>query len=289
MRAAVHKSTIPDTQVFTVEYLNDQYFDPVWHSHSEYQLFVTLEGRGTRFIGDSIKTFGPNELILTGSNLPHLWRSDESYFEKKKDLKVRGIVVYLHEELFGAHLMQKDELAALRKLFIKSQRGLEFHGKQKNEVIGLMHKLTELSGLASVIHLLQILNLLASAKEYSYISSQAYMEPFKKNETDRMSLVYEYVFKNYCNKIHLNDVAELVCMTPTSFSRYFSAVNNKGFARFISELRVKQACKLLTEGDLTIAAIAERCGFKTLSNFNKQFRAMTLKKPSEYKAEFLNL
>lgn len=289
MKAAVHKSSIPESQTFMIKYLEDNFFDPVWHSHSEYQLFVPLEGTGTRFIGDSIKSFGPNELILIGSHLPHLWRSDEAYFEKNSELKIRGIVIYLQESLLGAHLMNKEEFIQLSKLFKRSRRGLEFYGKVKQEVISMMHELVKLSGLEAFIHFLRILQLLTSTKEYHFISHNEYTHPLKKDETDRMSSVYEYILKNYRKKIYLNDLANLLCMTPTSFSRYFTSTNNKGFAKFISELRVTYACKLLIETDLSIALVSERSGFKTLSNFNKQFKEEMKKKPSDYKREFLAL
>ncbi|WP_175268959.1 AraC family transcriptional regulator [Mucilaginibacter humi] len=289
MKAAIHKSAIPESQIFMIKYLEDQYFDPVWHSHSEYQLFVPLEGTGTRFIGDSIKAFKPGELILTGANLPHLWRSDEAYFEKNSVLKIRGVVIYLQESLLGEHLMAKDEMVQLKKLFKRSSRGLEFYGNVKKQVITMMNELVQLTGLESFIHLLKILNLLSSTKEYHYISHNEYVDPFKENETDRMSNVYEYILKNYRKKIHLNELADMLCMTPSSFSRYFAAANNKGFARFITELRIKHACKLLTETDLSVAMISERSGFKTLSNFNKQFRDEMKKKPSDYRKEFLNI
>lgn len=289
MKAALHKSSIPDSQIFMIKYLDDQYFDPIWHSHSEYQLFVPLEGTGTRFIGDSIKTFGPNELILTGPNLPHLWRSDDTFFEKKSKLKVRGIVIYLQESLLGEHLMAKDELMQLRRLFKKASRGLEFYGAVKISVIGMMTELLELSGLAAFIQLLTILNMLAATREYHYISHNEYIDPFKKDATDRMGKVYEYILKNYRKKIHLNELAELVCMSPTSFSRYFTITNNKGFSKFLTELRVKHACKLLTETDLSVATVSERSGFKTLSNFNKLFKDEMKKKPSDYKKEFATI
>lgn len=289
MKAAIHKSAIPDSQIFTIKYLEDHHFDPVWHSHSEYQLFVPLEGTGTRFIGDSIKSFSPNELILTGANLPHLWRSDEIYFEKNSPLKIRGIVIYLQESLLGEHLMGKEEILQLKKLFKRSSRGLEFYGDVRQKVILMIKELLLLSGLDAFIQLLRILNLLSSTKEYHYISHHEYVDPVKDNETDRMSSVYEYILKNYRKKIHLDELADLLCMTPSSFSRYFTAVNNKGFAKFISELRVKHVCKLLRETNLSIATISERSGFKTLSNFNKQFKDEMKKKPSEYKREFSNI
>jgi len=87
----------------------------------------------------------------------------------------------------------------------------------------------------------------------------------------------------------LEEIAELLHMTPTSFSRYFTMKNNKTFSRFISEIRIKHACEMLTETDESVAQICYDCGFNTLSNFNKQFKEIISKKPSEYKKEFMNI
>lgn len=289
MKTALHKSAIPPSQIFVIKDLEDKHFDPIWHAHSEYQLFVVLEGTGTRFIGDSIKSFRPGELILTGPHLPHVWRSDETYFDRHSDSITRGIVIYLNENFLGDHILEKEEMLALKKLFIKSMRGLEFYGVKRLQVIQMMKELVGLQGIPSVIHLLHILEILAATKEYHYISSKAYDEGIDQHETDRLNKVYEYAFKNFRKKVLLEDLAELLHMTPTSFSRYFAMKNNKPFSRFIAEIRIKHACKMLTETDESIAQICYDCGFNTLSNFNKQFKEIMLKKPLEYKKEFMSI
>jgi len=272
-----------------IRHLEDKHFDPVWHAHSEYQLFVVQKGIGTRFIGDSIKSFKPGELILTGPHLPHVWRSDETYFKKESSHTAEGIVIYLNENFLGDHILEKEEMLALKKLFSKSMRGLEFYGPKKTEVIKLMEELTQLQGIPSVIHLLHILEILAATKEYHYISSKPYEDTFNQSETDRLNKVYEYAFKNFRKKVLLEEIAELLHMTPTSFSRYFTMKNNKTFSRFIAEIRIKHACEMLTETDESVAQICYDCGFNTLSNFNKQFKEIMFKKPSEYKREFMNI
>lgn len=289
MKAAIHKSTIPDSKIFVIRELTEKHFDPTWHSHSEYQLFLVVEGTGTRFVGDSIKSFGPNELVFTGPNVPHLWRSEECYFEKSSDLQASGIVIYLNEHFLGKDFLDKEEFGLLKKLFARSVRGLEFFGKSKEKVIELLIELIQLQGLASVIHLLQILSLLAETKEYNYLSPSAYEIPLKQSQTDRMNRVYEYIFKNYRKKIRLEDVASLLHMTPTSFSRYFSFINNKPFTRFLTEIRIKHACKMLMETEESVSDICYDSGFNTLSNFNSQFKEVMLKTPLEYKKEFMNL
>lgn len=272
-----------------VHHLNEKHFDPVWHSHSEYQLFVPLEGTGTRFVGDNIKAFKPGELTLTGTHLPHLWRSDEVYFEKKSNLSTRGIVIYFNENFLGDHFMDKEEMAMLKKLLSHSMRGLDFYGEDKKQVIRMMKELTKLDGIRSVIQLLKILNVLASTKDYEYISSVAHKEVFHQKETDRMNQVYTFVIKNFSRKILLRELADMMYMTPTSFSRYFTMRNNKSFSRFVSEIRIRHACKLLTETEDSIAQISYDCGFDTLSNFNKQFKEFTHKRPGDYKKEYMSI
>lgn len=289
MKPALHKSAIPDTHIFVVKDLREKHFDPVWHAHSEYQLFVVLDGSGTRFIGDSIRSFKPGELILTGPNLPHLWRSNEMYFKKNSQLRTRGIVIYFNENFLGEHTIEKTEMLRLKLLFNKSMRGLEFYGQNKLTVIELMKELLELEGVRGLIHLLRILDVLANTKEYHYISSTHYDDRFNEHETDRLNTVYEYIIKNYRNKIPLEEMAGLLHMTPTSFSRYFAMKNNKPYSRFIAEIRVKHACELLTETDMSVAEICYECGFNTLSNFNKQFKDIMSKRPTEYKKEFMNV
>ncbi len=289
MKTALYKSEIPPSQIFVIKQLEGKHFDPIWHAHSEYQLFVVFEGTGTRFIGDSIKSFRPGELIMTGPHLPHVWRSDEKYFEKHSLSKASGIVIYLNENFLGDHILEKEEMLAVKKLFTKSMRGLDFYGQKKLQVVEMMKELTHLHGIPSVIHLLHILEILAATKEYHYISSKAYDDAFDQHETDRLNIVYEYAFKNFRKKVLLEDLAELLHMTPTSFSRYFTMKNNKPFSRFIAEIRIKHACKMLTETDESIAQICYECGFNTLSNFNKQFKEIISKKPTEYKKEFMTI
>ena len=168
-------------------------------------------------------------------------------------------------------------------------RGLDFYGEDREQVIRMMKELTKLDGIRSVIQLLKILNVLASTKDYEYISSVAHKEVFHQKETDRMNQVYTFVIKNFSRKILLRELADMMYMTPTSFIRYFTMRNNKSFSRFVSEIRIRHACKLLTETEDPIAQISYDCGFDTLSNFNKQFKEFTHKRPGDYKKEYMSI
>ena len=48
-------------------------FLKIWHYHPELELVTILKSKGTRFIGDSIKKFQPNDVVLIGKKLPPIF------------------------------------------------------------------------------------------------------------------------------------------------------------------------------------------------------------------------
>jgi len=286
MRPALEKSPIPETHAFVVKALRQVNFDPNWHFHPEYQLFVVLKGSGTRFIGDHVKHFKEGDVVFTGPNLPHLWRSDNDESKADSSDCVEGLVVYFHEDFMGQALLQKEEMIKLRQLFQKSHRGLDILADAALKVKTMMSELLSLTGFDSVIHLFKILNFLASTTEYRLLASTGYTNSLKETDTERMSNVHEYVMDNFKGKISLEEVAALANMTPSSFSRYFKIHANKTFSEFLSEIRIGHACKLLIEQKMNITQACYESGFHTISNFNKQFKAITKITPMAYKKEF---
>jgi len=289
MRTPIQKSAIPESRVFVIKNLEEPYFDPNWHFHPEYQLFVVLKGHGTRFIGDTIKPFKEGDLLLTGPNLPHLWRCHESYFSHQNGLSTRGIVIYFNENFLGAKGLDKEELIPLKQLFERAHRGIEFLGYTKLQVREWMEKMLDGDGVESVIQFLGILNVLSHSKEYKYVSSGQSTASLKESDGNRMNLVHHYVIENFKQKISLEEAASLASLTPVAFSRYFKTRASKTFSAFVSEVRIGHACHLLIESDLTVAGVAFECGYKTLSNFNRQFREITGLAPSTYKQKYLEV
>ncbi|WP_236977229.1 AraC family transcriptional regulator [Membranihabitans maritimus] len=286
MKAPLSKSPIPDSHAFICKRLQDPHFDANWHFHPEYQLFTVLKGSGTRFVGDNVQTFGPGDLVFTGPDLPHLWRSDPEYFQGNNSLNTDGIVIYFNENLVGKKLLGKSELVLIRTLFYKSHRGIKIDGSVTKSIKKDMLQLVDKQDFDSIIHLLNILNKLSKIENIELLASPEYQNNFNAGDTDRMNRVHSYVLKNFHKKITLKEVAEIANMTPSSFSRYFTAHANKTFSNFVSEIRIGYACKLLIEKNAMVSEACYASGFQTQSNFNQQFKNITGRSPSEYKAAF---
>lgn len=289
MKSAVQKSSIPASRIFVAKELKDKHFDPTWHAHNEYQLFLVLSGTGTRFIGNTVQSFTVGDLTFLAPGMPHLWRSDSIYFDRRNKHTSRGLVVYFKND-FIADMLDKEEMQQINKLFIKAKRGIEYRGDTATRLAQMMRQIASLRGAESVIALFQMLSAMSDATDYHLLHNADYRYRLKDAETQRINLVYNHAAQHFQSAVLLKDAAALLNMTPTSFSRYFRMKTSKSFSEFIAELRIRHACKLLAEDDhKSIHQISLACGFNTLSNFNRIFRQFMKTTPKDYRREFSSL
>ena len=88
--------------------------------------------------------------------------------------------------------------------------------------------------------------------------------------------------KNYQENISLEDIARHVGMNASALCRYYKKNTGKTLFSYLSELRISYAVKLLMNKNIAISQIAYDCGYNNLSHFNRQFKGITGKTPSEY-------
>jgi AraC-like DNA-binding protein len=285
----ISKAAIPAFHALLVHDLCEPHFDPHWHFHAEYQLFTVLEGTGTRFVGDHVQRFGPGDTVLTGPNLPHVWRSDDRYFEKRDGLMTQGIVVYFRPGILTRELLDTQEGLKISQLLQQSERGVAFFGATQQRTGKALLRLVSAGGFDRILGLLHVLHMLSLSDEFSVLSRFGFASRLRPQDQERMQKVHAYVMGHFTEPITLHDVAAIAHMAPTAFSRYFKERTNRPFSRFITELRIGHASKLLVEKDLSISSVAYECGYPTLSNFNRQFKAITGLTPREYMRKYTSV
>lgn len=282
MPKVVEKNIENQFEAITVLELRDKYFDPNWHFHPHYQIFTVLEGTGTRFIGDNIQSFETGDTVMIGPNLPHLWRSDKTYFENDSQEFSHGIVIYFSESFLGGDFFEKSEMQLIKKLFEHSLRGMTIENESRYMTIDMLKKIVIQKGFDRILTLLELLHMLSISNEWQYICSRGYVNLYKISETERMQKVYEFVLKNYKDQISLHEVAENVNMSISAFCRYFKKRSNKTFLDFVNEVRIGNACRLLSDEKYSIAEVAFESGYNSISHFNHQFKKIMGQSPSEY-------
>ena len=266
---------------FTVKKNRYPNFLRIWHYHPELELVLVTKSRGTRFIGDSIERFREGEVILIGPNLPHMWLNDEEYFAESSTLIAEATAIHFRQDFLGTTFLEAPELKNIKGLIEKSRYGLKFESLGQNTKNGI-EQLERNSGLEKLVNFIHILNDLANHEQKTILSSEGYLSTFKRTNNRNLDKIYEYIFNNFDKKIILSEVAEIANMNPSAFSRFFKRVNRKTFKEYVTEIRIGYACKLLSEHQYNITRICYESGFNNISNFNRQFKKITGKSPSQY-------
>lgn len=264
----------------TIKHNKYPYFLKIWHYHTEMELVAVLEGTGTRFIGDSIEKFEKGEIVLIGENLPHLWLSDDAYFKKPQKKMAEAIAVHFKNDFLGQGFFDIGEMQHISKLLKKAKYGIKFNNVDKNILFAIKSMLS-IDGYERTMKFIEILNLLARHKKFQLLASAGFVNSFNKSDKN-LDKIYEFIFNNFKKQIGLDDVAKIACMNPSAFSRFFKRVNRKTFTRYLNEIRIGYACKLLIERKYSITTICYDSGFNNISNFNRQFKIINSLSPTEY-------
>jgi len=268
---------------FSIRYDIVSFFYNKWHYHPELELVYIIEASGRQFIGDSIHHFKNNDLILIGANLPHLWRCDEKFLVKGSKLKVEAIIIHFIPECFGAGFFNLPENEAILLLFQRAQMGVRVKDQSQVEVSSLMRKLVTAKNSERIILLLQILDLIARSEDTKTICSEGLTFQYSMAETERLNTIYQYILNNFTKEISLDQIARIAHLTPHGFCRYFKSRIKKTFSRFLIEVRVGHACKLLDESDKPVADICFESGFNNFSNFNRHFKLIAGRSPLNHR------
>jgi len=274
------------TNSINIKEVDQFYLNSPFHFHDAYEMVLILKSNGRRIVGNNIENFNDGDLVLMGPDLPHAWYNENEYYLENTKLKVQALVVYFYPDWLKDNLLSAPELARLRQLLENSKRGLKITGETKRQITEQIISLASSSGLTRIILLLTILDQLCKTEEYIFLATPEYLNTFnQKTDIDRIDKVYQYVLHNYKEKLKLEDIANITCMTPTAFCKFFKARTEKTFTNFVNEVRIGQACKLLYERNISISEICFECGFNNFTHFNQIFKAITKMTPTEYKAK----
>ena len=267
-----------DVLVFQKDY--DVSFYDKLHQHEEIQISLIVEGEGTLVVGDTVNYYSNNDVLVIGSHIPHVFKSDINASKTSHML-----TLFFTKHSFGNQFFELEELKEVEPFFKRAKHGFKVISNQKmiKDLFFQLEKSTKLNCFIILLKLIKI----ASQASYKSLSSFVYDKKYSNNEGNRMRNVFEYTMDNYHKDISLDTIADVSNMTKNAFCKYFKKRTNKTYVMFLNELRIEHACKmLLSEKDLSIIQIAEQVGFNNMSNFNRQFKAIKQVSPSEYRKAF---
>ncbi|MEN1987492.1 helix-turn-helix transcriptional regulator [Paenibacillus hubeiensis] len=99
----------------------------------------------------------------------------------------------------------------------------------------------------------------------------------------RLLLVSRFIKEHYNQPISLYDLSKLIDCNPVYLCNTFSKVFNKSPIKYLNDIRLRQAEKMLLETDLSIKEVATKVGYVSSSHFCQMFKSQFRTTPKLYR------
>lgn len=263
----------------------EMYFYDTLHQHPEVQLTYIESSSGTLIHGDYLGQFAEGDIYLIGSNVPHVFRNDDFYYELKKEDSAVSKSIFFNWKSFGNAFIHLPETEEITTFLEHASRGIKITGETLKAVREALLETFESDGITKLTLLFSILDMIRNSKDITYLTAQSSSKRVNEMEGKRLNDIFQFTMANYQRSIRLDEVANIANMSTSAFCRYFKQHTRKTYLDFLNEYRISQACRLLMQEDKSVAQVCYESGFSNLSNFNRKFKGIMSKTPRQFVAE----
>ena len=247
-----------------------------YHQHPEYELMYIERAEGKWFIGDKIQDIARQELIMIGPNLPHKW-----HFERL--CPTSQIKVLKWVDISDNPLLINYGGENLAQLWHNTEQGVRITDKRTlNAASAQLLSLNSTHGFNAILSFFQLLHIVLEGT-HETICAPGIKSMYSKKEVSRIDRVLNYLQNNYMQEIILEKVANRFHLSKSGFCSFFKKRTGKTFSRYLNDLRVGHACRLLIETEKPVIEIAYDSGYTNISYFNRCFFAQQNVSPRQYR------
>lgn len=239
------------------------------HYHDFHEIYFLEEGNCHYFIDDKAYDVRAGDVVLIPKGIIHKTMYDGAEHSRR--------LIYCSASYIPSPLTRR--LSSMLRLYRDEQMTRKI--KTIFDTIEAEYTAADEFSEEVILHHVQLLfYLLARTRETTLAdgSSNAYA-----------SETIAFIKENYAEEIHLSDLARRCSVSPEHLSRVFKKETGFGISEYLSMVRLQQAQRLLTESPtLSIAKIADRCGYNDSNYFSEQFKKAYGVSPLRYRRDVNN-
>lgn len=250
------------------------------HWHTEFELNVILSGRAEFICGEKKFTSEEGDIILIPPNVLHAIYPVQGFSQ------LYDTVVF-SPDMIGARDSDRCAAECIRPI-ANGSFGIDpritaehiYYGELKTTAENIISCAKGNSPRLDMLFKSELLRLFWLL----YESGDIYPEnetSAKQSEMIRPAL--ELMNTRYFDNITIEMLAASVHLSSSYFMGCFKRYAGVGAMEYLGQIRIKKACELLSERDISVADTAYECGYRNISNFNRQFKKAVGCTASEYR------
>lgn len=252
----------------------------VLHWHSEIELNYMISGKGEFICGDEHITASEGDMIIILPNMLHS-------IEAAEKSGCRYDTVVFNASMLGAEDTDRETVELMEPL-LKGSFAMSCHitGEQRfyrkfrecaEAIFSCIKKDSAVSDICLKSELIKFFWLLFESGKVSAEKNTV------QNGMEQFRPAVEYINEHYSEHITIDMLADKVHLSKSYFMASFRKYTGISAMEYVNRVRIRAAERKLWEVDESVVNIAYECGFRNLSNFNRQFKGKTGITPSAYR------
>jgi AraC-like DNA-binding protein len=249
---------------------------PHWHMHTEF--IYILEGSASIYINGTLFQCTKGEIVFVPNSSLHTIVPDEKteyYAMVIGDTLFHNITLDMHYKEYIYPFFQREAVDAFAVF-----RDMEFHWSLKTIIDDIIYEATSNNKGYQANIKADLCKFFIYITRYIDFGKKSF-DNSKNENIKNLKKVFDFVDKNYSQKITVSDMSELINFSQQHFCRIFKAYTGKTFIEYITLIRLDKARELIVKTDITITQISSMTGFCTPNYFNRIFKKYFGYKPSD--------
>lgn len=268
------KNLVDECFPFNLFIANDVEFPPHWHE--EFEIIYMLDETLSVGLNSEIFNLQPRDILVISRGEVHTFltqpRQARRIIVQFTPAIFESLAPLMRNCRFTAPLIRADNEGSTIHCQLEQQilmAQAEYRAKQDGFQLAIKARLFDLV----TILLRQVPLVKCSAEETSkQLQNLSFLEQ-----------VTQFVETHYMRDITLAEVADATGFSIYHFARYFKAITGMTFIQYYNHFRIAKVVGELNVSNDSLTAIAYRCGFNSIQNFNRVFKELKGCSPSLYK------
>lgn len=253
-----------------------------WHRHN--QIILVVSGNGRQLVADREFSMNTGDVVIVPCMMAH------------NGIFVRDTMETLYISFFdgaiapiGASALDYGYLQAFRYPPDTFENVIP---KDAVNDLGIGEKMLELNKIYESDRVLKRLELYAELRVLLTRINRYYALYFDNDSSEPsensmlINRALAFINDSYLESISLNDITELLHVSPSRFREIFKKQTQLNFKEYVLRLRISKAKELLLTTDSSVVSIAQRVNISNITFFYATFNRLVEMSPAEYRKRY---
>lgn len=249
------------------------------HFHNYMEIGFCYEGNGEMELDERVLAYRPGMFTILPKNYPHNTNSMNFTLSRWEYL-------FVDVEAFLKDIYRDNEIFAEDLITLINNRAWLAEASAYPIAAELIRNIADEMRYKSDMYVESVRGMLLSL--FIHIARMNHKDSGKVRKqqssgVSHMTVALHYIGEHYAEELTIGELAGVSHMSETHFRRVFQKVMNMTPSDYLNLVRVQMACEYMKKHTDGMEMVAQKCGFQSVSTFNRNFKKVMGITPYQWK------